>query len=78
MISVRVIVKKKVHLAQERVEFNMRKASGLSVQIGKLCGRGQVHGIGGSVYLFFSVLLRVQVSETRVLSLSAVSDPMRN
>ena len=59
MISVRVNVSKKVHLAQERVEFTVRKASGLSVQEGKICGRGQVHGIGGSVYLFFFVLLRV-------------------
>ena len=31
----------------------MRKASGLSVQVGKLDGHGQVHGIGRSVYLFF-------------------------
>ena len=66
MISVRVNVRNFVHLAQERVEFTMRKASGLSVHEGKLCGRGQVHGIVRSVYLFFSVLLRVRVPETRV------------
>ena len=37
-----------------------------------------MHGIGRSVYLFFSVLLRVRVPETRVLLLSTVSDPMSN
>ena len=42
-----------MHLAQERVEFTVRKASGLSVQVGKLCVHGQVHGIGCSVYLSF-------------------------
>ena len=31
----------------------MRKAPGLSVQVGKLCGHGQVHGIDRSVYLSF-------------------------
>ena len=67
-----------MHLAQERVQFTVRKASGLSVQEGKLCGRGQVHGIGGSVYLFFSVLSRVRVPKTQVLLLSTVSDSMRN
>ena len=67
-----------MQLAPERVEFTMRKTSGWSGQEGKLCGRGQVHGIGRSVYLFFSVLSRVQLPETRVLSLYAVSDPMNN
>ena len=78
MISVRVICKKKVHLAQERVEFTVRKSIRLECAGRQLCGREQVHGIGRSVYLFFSVLSRVRVPETRVLSLSAVSDPMSN
>ena len=78
LISVRANVRKKMHLAQERIEFTVRKSSGLSGQEGKLCGRGQVHGIGRFVYLFFSVLSRVRGPETRVLSLSAVSDPMSN
>ena len=42
-----------MQLAQERVEFTVRKAPGLSVQVDKLCGRGQVHGIGRSIYLSF-------------------------
>ena len=67
-----------MYLAQERVEFTVHKAPGLSVQVGKLCGLRQVHGIGRSVYLFFSVLSRVRVSETRVLLLYTVSDPISN
>ena len=53
VISVRVNVSKKVQLAQERVRVTMCKASGLIVQVGKLCGHGQVHRIDRSVYLFF-------------------------
>ena len=78
VISVRVNVKKKVQLVQEQVEFTMSKASGLSVQVGKLCGHGQVHGIGRSVYLSFCVKTRARLLETPVLLLSAVSDHMGN
>ena len=53
MISVRVNIRKNVQLVQERVKFTMRKASGLSVQVVKLCGHEQVYGIGHSVYLSF-------------------------
>ena len=78
VISVRVNVRKKVQLAQERVKVTMRKASGLSVQVGKLCGHRQVHGIGRFVYLSFCVKTRVRLLETPVLLLSAVSDNMGN
>ena len=67
-----------MHLAQERVEFTVRKSIRIECSGRQLCGRGQVHGISRSVYLFFSVLLRVRVPETRVLLLSAVSEPMSN
>ena len=76
VISVRVNVRKKVQLAQDRVIVTMRKASGLSVQGGKICRHGQVHGIGRFVYLSFCVKPRVRLLETPVLLLSAVSDHM--
>ena len=42
-------------MAQEKVEYTVSKALGLSVQVGKLCGHRQVHEIGCSVYLSFCV-----------------------
>ena len=78
VISVRVNVRKKVQLALERVRATMRKSSGLSAQVGKLCGHGQVHGIGRSVYLSFCVETRVQLPKTSVLLLFTVSNHMGN
>ena len=74
MISVRVNVRKKVQLAQERVRVTMRKASGLSVQVGKLCGHGQVHRIGRSVYLFFCVKGAGLTPRDACLGISTVSE----
>ena len=56
----------------------MRKAPGLSVQVGKLCGHGQVHGIGRSVYLFFCVKGAGSTPRDAGLGISTVSEHKGN